>query len=396
MTVSHWRRTSRLGTIDIPVAVVGAGIAGLSAALHLQDMGVQGVLLERHALGSGASTRNAGFLMRGAADNYALAIEHYGRPIAKALWRFTEDNHSLLRARGIEAIPSFAPRASALLALEPGEHAELERSLNLLQEDGFDARWIGPDDKQLHDAAWNTGKPLGALINPGDAVVNPFDLLSHLRAQLRWPVHELQEVAEVRLVHASAARTEHVELRTPDAVFRADQALLCLNAYASLLLPNFAQLIEPNRGQMLALHAPKSELPLDFAYYANRGSEYFRRADDETVVVGGCRTYHADAERTFDDRTSDAVQGDLERFAESLFARRFPVKARWSGTMGFTPDHLPLIGPLPHFNHRAHFCGGFTGHGMSLAHKATKLAADLLMGHSKASDNPFPLARFLS
>ncbi len=393
MTLSHWRRTSRLGTIDVDTAVVGAGVAGLSAALHLQDMGVTGVLLERQGVGSGASTRNAGFLMRGAADNYALAVGQYGRPVARALWRFTEENLELLRARGIDSIPTFAPRPSALLALEPSEHDELRRSLDLLKEDGFEAGWVGPKDVADHDGAWRTGRPLGALLNPGDAVVNPHHLLSHLRAQINWPVHELQEVAEVRLAAASAARGEHIELRTPDAVVRADRALLCLNAYAGLLMPRFAGLIEPNRGQMLALHAPESELHLRSAYYANRGSEYFRRADAETVVVGGCRTYHADAERTYDDRTTPAVQDDLEKFAESLFGRRFPVKARWSGTMGFTKDHLPLIGPIPGYAERLHFCGGFTGHGMSVAHKATLVAVRVMTGSAGAGENPFPLHR---
>jgi gamma-glutamylputrescine oxidase len=402
MTVPHWRRSPTPTTLTTPVAVVGAGIAGLSAALHLQDLGLDGILLEKHAVGSGASTRNAGFLMRGAADNYFLARIQYGQPIAQALWQWTQDNLTLLRLRGIESLPSYAARPSALLALEPAERHELEQSLTLLKQDGFDARWIGPDDAAHHDAVWTTraaAKPLGALINPNDAVINPHDLLAHLRKQLRWPIHELTEVAEVRLVESSASPTksggEHIELLTPDALIRADRALLCLNAYAQLLLPNFASLIEPNRGQMLALHATESQLPLRYAYYANRGSEYFRRADASTVVVGGCRTYHAANERTYDDRHTDEVQQDLERFAESRFGKRFPVKARWSGTMGFTPDHLPLIGPIPNHNNRLHFCGGFTGHGMSLAHKATQLAAQLLTEQADPAANPFPLSRFL-
>lgn len=387
MTVSHWRRTTALGTIETHAAVVGAGIAGVSAALHLQDLGIPAVVLERHAVGSGASTRNAGFLMRGAADNYAIARKQYGPDTARTLWRWTEENLALLGTRGIHTLPSFAPRPSCLLALEPNERAELGQSHALLQQDGFDSRWLEPGSGPA-DAVWASGKPLAALLNPHDAVVNPHELLTHLRAQFRGPVHELQELAEISHKDSST-----LELRTPDALIRCRGALLCLNAYTPLLLPSLAPFIEPNRGQMLALHAPESELPLRYAYYANRGSEYFRRADPETVVVGGRRTHHAESERTYDDRHSPAVQNDLEDFAESLFARRFPVKARWAGTMGFTPDHLPLIGPLPGFEGKAWICAGFTGHGMSLAHRATRCAVEL-MTQRGSENNPFPLSRF--
>ncbi|MFM9957343.1 MAG: NAD(P)/FAD-dependent oxidoreductase [Phycisphaerales bacterium] len=385
MTVSWWRRSRSPARVEVPVAVVGAGVAGLSAALHLQEMGLDGVLLERHGVGSGASTRNAGFLMRGAADNYALACRQYGRDVASTLWRWTEENLTLLRAGGLTGLASYAPRASCLMALDEGELGELRESLALLREDGFDAGWIerGAGDDVVMGPG---GAGLGGLINPHDGVVNPHELLGLLRSQLRWPVLEMTEVAEVAGVAAG------VELRTAEVVVRCSRAMLCLNAYAALLLPEMEGVVEPNRGQMLALHASERELALRHAYYANRGNEYFRRADADTVVVGGCRAMHAAHEKTWDDRWTSLVQGSLESFAESMFGARLPVKARWAGTMGFTRDHLPLIGAVEGFEKSVWFCGGFTGHGMSLAHRATLCAARLMMGVS-GEGNPFAIAR---
>src|SRR4051794_41216949 len=50
--------------VEVPrearVAIVGGGYAGLSAALELAKHGVEAVVLERRALGGGASTRNGG------------------------------------------------------------------------------------------------------------------------------------------------------------------------------------------------------------------------------------------------------------------------------------------------------------------------------------------------
>src|SRR5947207_11356589 len=55
--------------VDVPrearVAIVGGGYAGLSAALELAKLGVDAVVLERGALGVGASTRNGGSVSGG-------------------------------------------------------------------------------------------------------------------------------------------------------------------------------------------------------------------------------------------------------------------------------------------------------------------------------------------
>src|SRR3954451_2317856 len=55
--------------VEVPrearVAIVGGGYAGLSAALELAKHGVEAVVLERGALGVGASTRNGGSVSGG-------------------------------------------------------------------------------------------------------------------------------------------------------------------------------------------------------------------------------------------------------------------------------------------------------------------------------------------
>src|SRR5436305_12053947 len=55
--------------VEVPrsarVAIVGGGYAGLSAALELAKLGIEAVVLERGALGVGASTRNGGSVSGG-------------------------------------------------------------------------------------------------------------------------------------------------------------------------------------------------------------------------------------------------------------------------------------------------------------------------------------------
>ena len=60
-TFSYWERTAFIDNAD--VIIIGSGLVGLSAALHLkkQAPALNVLVLERGFLPTGASTKNAGF-----------------------------------------------------------------------------------------------------------------------------------------------------------------------------------------------------------------------------------------------------------------------------------------------------------------------------------------------
>jgi gamma-glutamylputrescine oxidase len=386
MTASLWRRSERLGTVTCDAVVVGAGICGVSAALALERRGLKTVVLERHSVAAGASGRNAGFLMRGAAENYAAACAQYGRPRAAMLWRWTEDNLTDLRREGIESLPSYQATPSCLLALTESEAAELEASAQMLAADGFEVRLIRTGEDSVWRSGHGPGRAIVGLVNPNDAAINPCDLVRHLAAKLKGRIYEQQEAVGVTPA-GNGARAE-VQVRTTDGEFRASRVVLCTNAYTGSLLPDLRRLITPRRGQMLALRGPG--LRLEHAYYANHGYEYFRQTPDGTVVIGGCRKEFAEQEIGCDDVVTDAVQGAIETFARGMLGGGLEVVARWSGVMGFSPDGLPLVGPVDR-DHRVWLLSACTGHGMSMAYRTAQAGVDAMLD---SKDPPFPLARF--
>lgn len=392
MTVSIWRRSMSLGLQSCDVAVIGAGICGLSAAAELTRRGLRTIVIERQSVGAGASGRNAGFLMRGAADNYWAACEQYGRELARKLWRISEENLSMLRGAGLERLASYRATPSCLVALSAGEREQLERSEAMLRQDGFDVGVIGVGrGKTPQDSLWNgrVAKERGAigLVNPNDACCNPVELVELLRAGCGCPILEGQEVFEIN--DAGSA----LSVRISDGVVNAGRVFIATNAYAGTLVPELAGIVAPRRGQMLAIRAEGRSLAMN--YYANHGSEYFREGYEGTLVFGGCRAGFAAEEVGYEDRPTAGVQGAIERFAcEVLGTSRADVVARWTGAMGFSPDGLPLVGRLAGagWGDRVWFCGGFTGHGMSLAHRTAAMAVDEMLG---GVATPFPLARVI-
>lgn len=365
MSVPWWRQW-RAVEIETDACVIGAGVCGLTAALTLEAQERDTIILERSTPGSGASMRNAGFLMRGAAGSYAWACEKWGRSAARDLWLWSEENLSTLRTFGVERVRGYREMPSCLLAIDDGEAAELERSAAMMEEDGFKVELV----RSGHDTAWHAGGGRLGLLNPGDAVVDPSALVARLRSLVRSRI----------MTGAEAHRIE----RQPDGrlrVFAAgievvcEHAIVCTNAQTRSVLPELGSRIEANRGQMLAMKVP-NDYHLDAAYYVNHGHEYIRLADEGLIVAGGKRGDHAAEERIDHPEPSARVQSSLESFARSflgLDASASPVVARWAGTMGFTSDYLPLVGPVDE-SRRLIVCAGFSGHGMSLGARCAQMA----------------------
>ncbi len=81
------------------VAVVGGGLAGLSAAIDLRQCGLEVVLLEAHEIGFGASGRNGGQAIHGLACEMEPIEAQLGLEEARRVWQMTIEALDLLRAR---------------------------------------------------------------------------------------------------------------------------------------------------------------------------------------------------------------------------------------------------------------------------------------------------------
>lgn len=378
MSVSHWNRAlPSTRELRADACVIGAGIAGLAAAEEFARLGASVVIIERHTPGWGASTRNAGYLMRGTAESYATAAELLGRDRARAVWHDSEDNLRLLIERyAADQLSSFHRRPSVLVAMSGHERESIARSADMLREDGFDAALLTTGS----DTLWTVLRPTLALKNPADAALSPAELI----AAMVGSVTRHQRVTLTTGTEVYSITTDNAGTTTHAAgiTVHARHTLLCTNAYAGSLIPSLRGRVVPNRGQMLALHAPS--VSLDASYYLDAGSEYLRQTPDGTVILGGMRKRFEAQERTDSDDTTAELQAELERYAEQILGLRGTVIARWAGTMGFTADGLPITEPLDH-TRRLWFCGGFTGHGMSLGAVTARRAV-----HAMLRSDPAP------
>src|SRR5688572_8204845 len=85
------------GTTRCDVGVVGGGIAGLSAALHLAARGYQVTLLEAERIGWGASGRSGGQAIFGVAAPQEKLDALLDPGDARAIWDMSLEALALLR-----------------------------------------------------------------------------------------------------------------------------------------------------------------------------------------------------------------------------------------------------------------------------------------------------------
>src|SRR5580692_630398 len=85
------------GSVQTDVCVVGGGIAGCSAALHLADRGMKVVLLEDNRIGWGASGRSGAQAIQGIAAGQGKLERLIGPAAARAAWEVSIEGLALMR-----------------------------------------------------------------------------------------------------------------------------------------------------------------------------------------------------------------------------------------------------------------------------------------------------------
>ncbi len=333
------------------VLVVGGGIAGLSLMWHLTQRRVDAVLVERAHIASGASGRNAGFLLAGVASSYAEAVRSHGRERAREIWETTNENHDRMIEAAAGQNVGHRRLGSAIVPSGEEERALLIESEHLLNEDGFKARWDGK-----------------RLINPRDGEIDPSAMVAALARQMK-----ARSIREGVNVTALTPRRNGVLVMEGESLCEAGVVILATNAYTPLLVPEVK--IRATRAQMLATE-PESATVADMPVYSHFGYRYWRQLATGEVLVGGWRDTSPSTELTYDDEPTPEIQDQLDLALEGLGVHR-RVTHRWAGTMGFTESGLPLAGLL-NSSPNVYLCAGFTGHGMGFAFMTAKRVAEMI------------------
>lgn len=363
MTVSLWQEEAAPPQKVIhDIVVVGAGIVGSHVARVLAARGKDTALVEARFPAAGASGRNAGFVHLGVHLLYAQAVRSFGRRRARDLWAMTAENVARLRELARELSVECEDKGATYVSFDEAEVRDMRESAKLARQDGLPVEFV--DDNPL-------GLGLrGAMLHPNDFTIQPAAITLALAATSGATLYENDEVVSIER-SGSALR-----VRTRRRLIRCQKVLLAVDGFAPKVHPFFRGLVAPWRAEVL-ITEPLPKVTDTIARI--RGKFSFQQLRDGRLLVGtGAKPARRLAGAYAEEPTAAGQRAIEKVIRQHLGIADFAVSRRWSGTLGVTPDFLPILGRLPD-ERDVCFAVGFSGHGNSLGLIAGDRAIDLML-----------------
>lgn len=345
----------------VEVAIIGAGITGLTAGLHLRRAGVSVAILEAGTVGAGTTGGTSAHLDAHPEQGASRLIRQYGLEAART---------------------TTTARMAAIQQIEDWVN-EYQIDCEFQRIPGF---WYSEEERRAHDVQKEAAAlmDLALSVETVTEVGLPFATASGVRIenQARFhPLKYLKGLAE-QLIIAGGVLCEHVRAQPPEdgtpckietsrGTLEAERVLVCAHS-AYLGMSQLDTRVAPYQSYVIA--ARIAEAIPDALFWDNADPyHYWRRAegnDPHLVIVGG------EDHKTGQENEHDA----LERL-EAYLRQRVTVESvecRWSAELFEPVDDLPYIGRVPSTK-QLFIATGFSGTGLTFGTLAGHLLSDLVL-----------------
>jgi gamma-glutamylputrescine oxidase len=366
-------RAALPGDRDAAVCVIGAGIGGLSTAWHLADHGIAALVVEARTAAGGASGRNGGFLIAGAAPFHNDARRLFGRETAVGIYRATLEAQQQVYALAAQlgAATAFERVGGLRIAMDAAEAEHAREQLAALTEDGLPGELVEAADLP---APFRREERVGVL-TAHDATMNPVSWIRALAAAVEERGATLCEQTRVDGPLAERDGAAWV-VRTPHGRVRAEHVVVACDAALPQLVPGYAGRVRPRRLHMVAT-GPLPTRVLDVAAYARYGYEYVQQRPDGRVAAGGFSDLDGEASYTVEEQPNPVVHERLERYLREELGIAARVTHRWVGVVGYSDDQRPYAGAARGAD-GLYVLGGYSGTGNLNGFVAGRAVAELI------------------
>lgn len=337
---SLWEAESFYATQDVIIA--GAGLMGLWTAYELKQINasLNIMILERGAIPTGASTRNAGFACFGSPGEILTDLQNCHED---DVWKLVD-----MRYRGIHKIRKVLGDAAIDYEASGGyecftsldKQAAVEANLPAINT-ALQAITGNPQTYtwcHAKLAAFGMKGFTGMIENKLEGGLHSGKLvmaLTNMVRRLGVQIINNTTVTDWQTLH------DTVQVATSANTFTCRHLLFACNAFTNEVA--HANVVVPARGQILVTN-PIEGLPLKGTFHYDEGYYYFRNVGNR-ILLGGARNADFAIETTTILETTSTIQNALENFLAThlLPATPYTITHRWSGIMGFTQNKKPNI-----------------------------------------------------
>ncbi len=408
-------------TTTARVLVVGGGVIGVSCAYALARSGVDVILLERDAIGHGASYGNAGTIACGHPPmnkpgrvggalktmldpTTPLYIAPRWDPaLTRWLWRFStnctserlETNMRTLGPMGHASFEQFnrlvdeeslscgyrADGYYEVCRTESGLEAS-RREAVLMRDHGFATEELTGDELRGRVPALAEGT-LGGAHFPEAATCNPYQFVLEMAERVRRHGGSVRPGQPVDAVETASARTVGVRTRSGDLI-EGDALVLATGAYSLELTRSLGCRlpIQPGKGYHRDLAIGPGSAPQLNAACVLAESSVFCTPMNGVLRLAGTMEFSGLNHRMRRPRLEQltTVAG---RYMQGIGTT--DVRSEWCGLRPCTADGLPVIGRVPDHDH-VFVATGHAMSGLTLGPVTGSMIADLVIGRTPPID----------
>lgn len=359
------------------IIVIGSGVAGLSVAMEFAKRKQRVLVLERHTLASGATSRAAGLIgqMRSTPDAIRLLMESI---------RIVREVEAQTGMRVLEQT------GSVRVAQTHDRVVELHRDMDIARRAGLHVESISRPELEKLIPCMRTDDVIEACYCPSDCYLEASALAeAYIAAGRRQGVTYIEN-AEVESLQVSNGRVTGVRAR--DDAFCAPIVINAAGPWAHLVA-DYAQQDLPTAGiaHYYFTTKPEANIAIGAASpsFRDRENRIYGRPCNGGIRVGIYEAVPEDIDMAAlpssfrmasvtADETHSAIRALLTAAALRFpgITTSTPMEIR-GGIMAFTPDGGPLLGELDGAKGFYH-CAGFCGHGVSQSAAIGPLVADLI------------------
>ena len=355
------------------VVVIGAGVVGCSVAYYLAREGVNVTLLEREAIGSGASAHATGSLsLLGAEFSPGASFQ-----IARASYsEFQQIVPELESATGMDLL--YQRRPSLRLALDE-EEADLIKSLMVWQQTHVKMHWIDALEVRSIEPRLSHSI-IGAVYEDESAQLDSYRLNLALGRDAELNGASILHREVTGLVTngptISGVKTASGDIHCGAVVVAAGAWSRAFTSWLGFPVP-----VRPMKGERLLLNYPGEPLPVLISS-PKRGHMISRTDGFTSVGSTGGRDYDQKElfwGEEFDRQATETARLELLRRAIDVLPdlERAELVQQLAGSRPLSPDSKPIIGPVP--GHEGVFLAtGHTTKGIHLAPITGRIITDYI------------------
>ncbi|MBT8230906.1 MAG: FAD-binding oxidoreductase [Saprospiraceae bacterium] len=335
---SYWEKQDWFEHYEF--VIVGAGIVGLTTAYYLNKYcpGKKILVIDRHFIPSGASTKNAGFSCFGTVGEILDDLETVSRQEVINTIRLRWNGLNRLKEIHTPDIIEYMNRGGYEVFTEEESFEfclDKVTEVNDIMEEAIGISHVF----KIEDCLWSNKVVSRCISNALESELNPVRMIKNLITMLRKS-HNIDFLFGLRLNKEQFNyEGKHIRI-SKDMNIAYEKLMLCTNAFSGDLINELD--LTPYRNQVIVSEVLQN-VPFSGTFHYDKGYVYFREIHGR-LLIGGARNIDPATERTSEFGSNLLIIEELKRFAaEIILQKEVKFDFQWSGIIATGSSKKPIL-----------------------------------------------------